>query len=381
MTDTTRSLSRSGLQLLCFLVIAIVLPAGLCRIYDIPANNIDTEATASKDFDPVSDRKNLLKSRAQWVLIGNSMLNTRIQNGQLSKISKVRARKVSRGGSQTGLWLLFLKSIIIESGARPALVTIFFRETDLTWPELRVDGLNKAITLKLRAREQPEWQQVLMQDKSPGSGILAKVDHVLTELFPSEDLQPNSRRSVQNRSFRMTRVGTDVNGSIRRIELNERFDLKHLRHDLGDDRGAGGGESKPAEASGRIVDPGFYEDGPSVFDSSPDASFLPHLIALCKQHNMKLHFHRIKRRPFEDGTRPDTSAMKTYMNALSQYLQAEGCLLTDESEDPNLTLDMYADGDHISADEVIQKKYLQNFWARVQPIVESHCTAQPTPPN
>ena len=95
----------------------------------------------------------------------------------------------------------------------------------------------------------------------------------------------------------MTRVGTDVNGSIRRIQLNERFDLKHLRHDLGGDRAAAGGTSQSEESAGQVVDPGFYEDGPAVFDPSPDVSFLPHLVSLCKQHNIQLHFHRIKRRP------------------------------------------------------------------------------------
>ena len=44
MTDSTRSLPQSGAQLLCFLVIAVLLPAGLCRIYDIPANNITERA-------------------------------------------------------------------------------------------------------------------------------------------------------------------------------------------------------------------------------------------------------------------------------------------------------------------------------------------------
>jgi hypothetical protein len=340
------------------------------------------EGGASKDFDAGMERKNLRKSKARWVLIGNSMLNTRIDNDELTAISGVKARKVSRGGSQSGLWLLFLKSVILQSGNNPALLTIFFRETDLTWPELRVDGLNKSIVDQLEAEKHPEWQQVLMRPKSAGSGVIAKLETTLEDLFPYQHLRTNARRNIQNRSFRATRVGTEVNGSIRRIELNERFDLNNLRHDLGGDRAtSAGGTAQSEESTGQVVDPGFYEDGPTVFEPSPDASFLPHLISLCKEHHIKLHFHRIKRRPFEDGTRPDSDALAAYISALSQYLQKEGCLFTDESEDLSLTLDMYADGDHISADPVIQKKYLQNFWARVRPIVESHCTALPTPKN
>ena len=381
MTDNARNLTRSAIQLACFLALAVLLPAGLCRVFDVPANVIVNEAEPSKEFDPVNERDTLLRSHSNWVLIGNSMLNTRLDHRELTTISGVKARKVSRGGSQSGLWFLFLKKIVIESGSRPSLVTIFFRETDLTWPDLRIEGLNKAVTEQLQAQDQPEWQQVLTRSGGASSGVLAMLDDQFTALYPTKNLRPNSRRQIQNRSFRLTRVGTEVNGSVRRIELNNRFDLTRLRQDLGDDLASSSSGPKADADSGPVADPGFYEDGPTIFDPSPEKSFLPHLIALAKQNKITLHFHRIKRRPFADNTRPDGPAIESYMDALSQYLQAQGCLLTDESKDQSLTLDMYADGDHISSEPTIQKRYLQNFWDRVRPIVERIKSAPRTPSN
>ncbi len=362
--------STSIARLVAFLVVAVLLPAGLCRLFDYPANAIE-EGAASKDFDVAAEKKNLLRSSAEWVLIGNSMLNTRIDHKSLTEISHVKARKVSRGGSQSALWFLFLKNVIVDSGAKPTIVTIFFRDTDLTWPDVRVEGLNRPVIDLLNGRSQPEWEQVFSKKGGKSQDLLPVLGSFLEGLFPATHLRLNARRQIQNRSFRLTRIGTKDNGSIRRIQLNDRFDLSHLRHDLGGDLASAETASSSSSADGQVVDPGFYEDGPVVFDPSPDVSFLPHIIAVAKQHQITLHFHRIKRRPLENHTRPDNAALSSYITALSHYLEKEGCLLTDESIDSALTLDMYADGDHISANAAIQSNYLQNFWTRVRPIVES----------
>jgi hypothetical protein len=113
----------------------------------------------------------------------------------------------------------------------------------------------------------------------------------------------------------------------------------------------------------------MYENGPHVFDSSPDASFLPHMIALAKELGIKLHFHRVKRRPLANHTRPDPALLTAYLADLKQYLEMKGAVMTDESQDPSLTLDLYADGDHIASDEATQRRYAENFWARVKHAV------------
>jgi len=55
---------------------------------------------------------------------------------------------------------------------------------------------------------------------------------------------------------------------------------------------------------------------------------------------------------------------------LKSYLETHGAVMTDESQDLTLTLDLYADGDHIASDEATQRRCdANNFWARVKNVI------------
>lgn len=373
--------ARSVAQLACLIVVAVAIPAGLCRLLNHPDNLAGSEGVF-KDFNPPSEMRMLQKIKPDWVLIGNSMLNSRIDNAPLAEISGAKVRKVSKGGSQSALWFLYFKNVLLASGVRPTVVSVFFRDTDLTWPDLRVKGVNEEQITLLEGPAQPEWRQVFRDETEKGGSLPTWISYQLNELFPTSDLRTVARRSMQERPFRLTRIGTKMNSSARRVELNQRFSLGHLRHDLGSDFAAS--SSQPAQGvgkSGEVIDPGFYEDGPKAFDPSPQASFLPHLVKLAASNHIRLHFHRIKRRPGSDHERPDDIVMQAYMKDLAQWLTTHNCLFTDESKDSSITLDMYADGDHISEQPDIQQRYLKNFWDRARPVVQPLFTAAPSPPR
>jgi hypothetical protein len=161
----------------------------------------------------------------------------------------------------------------------------------------------------------------------------------------------------------------------RRLELNEHFSLDRLRHDLGDDSGNGGKipdasqPDGPADTTDSLPppDPGMYAQAPSVFDPSPAASFLPHFIALAARHDIRLHFHRVKRRPDANGQRPDLPVFRRYMDDLQAYLKREGCAYSDESGDRELALDWYQDGDHLNRS--FREPFARKFWSLVQPQI------------
>ena len=71
----------------------------------------------------------------------------------------------------------------------------------------------------------------------------------------------------------------------------------------------------------------MYDEAPTTFDPSPRASFLPHMVALAKAQGVRLHFHRVKRRPLPDGTRPDLPAMTRYLADLQAWLPDPGLRL------------------------------------------------------
>lgn len=352
-------------QLLVLLVVALGVPSLLCHWQDSPVVGLNHQNT---EFSVQREELALRRAKAEWVLVGNSMVNTRIDNDRLSEISGIAAHKLAKGGTQSAVWFLFLKNILAKSQQQPKWVTVFFRETDLTWPDYRIDDVNEDIIAMLSGPKEPEWKQVITARQTSGSGVCGLAGGTLASLLPSQYLRPLSRRSVQVKSFRLTRIGTGMNSTQRRVEMNERFSLPHLRHDLGSD-GAPNEMQAETGMADEINDPGIYVDGPMVFDPSPDASFLPHMVALGRKMGWKMHFHRIKKRPSGGVDKQDLPLTAAYMKNLQAWLEQNGCVFTDESQDPALSLDMYADGDHIDDEAAIQQRYHESFWRRVKPFI------------
>ena len=355
MRDSARASWRAILQLLCVLLAALAIPAAVCRLGKVE----ETEKfNRGEIIVPESMRQELRKAAPEWVLIGNSMLNSRIDATYLRTLSGRNSRKVTEGATQSAVWFLFMKQIVTASGVKPKWVTVFFRETDLTWPDIRTGGKkNDELIAALDGPAQPEWQQVMAwraEAASHGiSGVVRTTGEGLKQLLPGDWLLAQARARFQNTAFELTEFGKDVAYGLRRMELNEHFSLRHLRHDLGSDMAG--------------VDK--YESGPERFDASPKASFLPHMLALGEQHGFKLHFHRVKRRSQAERGWHDSTAMQAYMTDLRTYLADHGCALTDESQDPAITLDLYADGDHISSERKLNRRYMDTFWQRVRPVI------------
>lgn len=353
---------RGWAQLLAVVLAALALPALLVRLPHDDAADDPRPGGSEDDFNPTQQRQRLAQARPDWVLIGNSMLNSRVDPAPLGTLSGLDVRKLGRSRTQLAIWWLFFKHIVVESGARPRVVTFFFRDSDLSWPEYRTDGANADLIAELSGSHEPEWDEVLGWRDDTGRGPAGWLRAGSQELFPAEAWRKTLRQDVQDAAFWLTPIG-DVEPGLRRVELNELFSLTHLRRDLGDD-GSASAAPAPAADMAQLPDPGMYDGAPMKFDPSPRATFLPHMLALARQHGIRLHFHRVKRRPLPDGTRPDSRLLQTYMRDLRAWLEPQGAAFTDESADPAITLDWYADGDHVAKEK--KSAYAANFWQRTR---------------
>lgn len=362
------------IQLLLFLSVTLGVPAGLVSIV-APPPPVERNAEVQRN-NPAAERSRMVEEQPEWLLVGNSMVNSRVNQGILSRVSGMKAVKLTEGGSQSAIWFLFLKRIVLESGVKPRWVTIFFRETDLTWADLRIGGSNEQLIRLLDGFNQPEWQQVITSQSLGGrlaSGDLKGfASQVLKDMLDADSWREWGRSSLQYAAFEVTEFGCGLPHHLRRAEMNERFSLDHLRHDLASDTaGAAGpaGIATPDATGESAIDAGIYETGPRVFDGSPNASFLPHIIAIAKKTGARVHFHRVKLRSRVEHGGEDSAWMQAYMKDLRQYLEGEGCVLTDESDDPEITSDLYADGDHITREPKQLRHYIDLFWKRVGPVI------------
>jgi hypothetical protein len=103
------------------------------------------------------------------------------------------------------------------------------------------------------------------------------------------------------------------------------------------------------------------------FEGRLPRSVLPTMVKLARANGLRLCFVRVKRRPGPDGVRVDQSeALRHYMAALRHWLTQQGQSLIDDSDDPRLTLDMYADGDHVRA--AARDRYTEIFNEKVRAL-------------
>ncbi|MFP6874101.1 MAG: hypothetical protein VCA55_11395 [Verrucomicrobiales bacterium] len=119
---------RCGLlQLAFFLVITVITPL-LLRLEKGYNYNYPKYVHGLVD--------DLRSENPQILLIGNSMLYSRIDIDELERLSGKRVGFLAKGGSASACWYLYLKNIVAPSGVQPEQVIIFFRDRVYLLPVL-----------------------------------------------------------------------------------------------------------------------------------------------------------------------------------------------------------------------------------------------------
>lgn len=373
-SSPTRTFSL--LQLICVAGISLGLPMALCRSDAVakwlrfrepkaPVQKRVMEASGGVQ-DVASGQEILQKHRPDWVLIGNSMLHSRVDHEYLKHLTGQKVYKLSISSTKSAMWYLMLKRIVVESAVKPKCVTVFFRDRDLTWPAQRMQR-NEEMIERMQGRQEPEWDIVMgsydAAIRSPLDGAVEKLSGGMNALFPADKLREWARNKVQKTAFNLSSFGSSMDYPERRSELNDLLSMDHQRQNARGRSSADSGQddSLPDEAED------MESREPLVFDPSPESSFLPHMVALAEKHGFKLHFHRIKLNPAFPGKGNEAElTLPAYLRALQDYLESKGCLYTDESVEHEITSDMYVDHSHIKSAPVIQQAYMNVFWRHVQ---------------
>jgi hypothetical protein len=88
-----------------------------------------------------------------------------------------------------------------------------------------------------------------------------------------------------------------------------------------------------------------------------------------KRAGLTLCLVRVQRRPIGGRPPAQSRAMRRYIDHLRDYIEANGGILHDDTGDPALTLDMYADGDHIARDA--RRRYTEILFERLRALFVS----------
>jgi hypothetical protein len=276
-----------------------------------------------------------------YVVIGDSMAGTRIDERRLVELAGVQVAPLLQAGSGSAFWYLALKNWVIASGVRPRMILIFFRDTNLTDVMFRLDEQFRwALDLVALDRED-ELDAIVARRLGPLNRAYRAVDGVIGA--------EQARRHVEPALIAWP-VGVMMSSRRRQSEfvaqMNERLGLDHLRKMEAADIPLGAGPT---------------------FDFARDVetSVLPLMLRDASQAGLTICFVRVQRRPTASRPPPQTPALRKYVDELRSYVTTRGALFHDDTGDPALTIDMYEDGDHVARHA--RRRYTENLYNRLRP--------------
>ncbi len=294
----------AGLALTCLLVFG--LPALLLRGENKAPFTAD-QLQALKDADP------------EYVFIGNSLLETRIDPGHLSRaLGGASIQSLATAGSQSAIWYLQLKNLIAASGVRPESVFIFFRNDLITRPLVRIAGQNLELTESLSLDEELVFDRVMAKSRD----VEQRLEAALGGVYPVQLRQEEALDLISRAAAAPLVPG--------RAELQERTDELFTFVNFRD-------------AAQEIDEPTASRE----FGDSVEDSFLPAMLDVAEQHGLKLVFIRVQAKPTESGASRQSDALAQYSDELAAYLDARGVGYHDFTGDPDIDPGLYYDGYHI----------------------------------
>jgi hypothetical protein len=220
------------------------------------------------------------------------------------------------------------------------MVLVFFRDTNLTDVMFRLDQQFRwSLDLAASDRED-ELNAVIARRLGP----LGRVHGFFDRTVGAERARRWAEPAVT------TFPATLMMSSRRRREdflsqMNVRFGLDHLRRM----------EAADIEADEPVGD----------FAREVDDSVLPLMIRDAGRAGLTLCFVRVQRRPTASRPPYQSPGLRRYIASLRSYLLERGALFHDDTGDPAMTIDLYADGDHVARHA--RHRYTEILYTRLRP--------------
>ena len=266
--------------------------------------------------------------RPDYVFIGNSMLETRIDKSVLDARFGSNSCYVMWSPGAESAWMhQALKNVVLASVHRPKKVFVFFRDVYLTLPTHRAADQYWWRIERLSHEDEPDLARAMHENRT----WQEELQYRFGLLYPVQKLRDKANCLLGWIAGQMVAPGKVPYGGSVAAEYNELFSLDRLRTiTTADDADFHNEDLKIYDFDGRVRD-----------------SLLPSMLQSAKDAGVELVFVRVQRRPTEQGPPPQSEALCRYISKLQRYLLARGAHFHDFTGDPEISLDDYLDGDHI----------------------------------
>ncbi|MEW5938742.1 MAG: hypothetical protein AB1750_03700 [Chloroflexota bacterium] len=261
------------------------------------------------------------------VLLGDSLAEENVDMDLLAQETGLTNYRMGFGGSASALWYLAIKNNVLPASHRPKYLVILFRDSEMTAPNYRVGGkLFAALDEYATPEDALVIERAYLQFMNP---LDAFAETYLPPYAYRLSFHAIMDRHVYALPFVTMRCG-------KRCLDKAMLNVFNFRNNAAPDQV--GGSLDPEEHL-------LYSPAGLDFDAQVDRSFLPEIIRLSRENDIRLILVRAKTPRFEGTAKP--RGLDEYLADLGAYVAANGAWYVDLSDDSRLALDDFIDNYHV----------------------------------
>jgi hypothetical protein len=276
-------------------------------------------------------RHDLNKEDPQLLVFGDSVVGTNVDADLMTTRLGERVMAISEPGAGSALLYLILKNNIAEATSKPDTMILIFRNTVLTSPAFRVHGTFFKIMDEYGGTEDDFALQLAIRDQ------MNPVEKLAEAYLPPYGARRELRALVVSKVINYpTWAFLSCSQECYETAMGEIFGILNFEP----------GQLNEAMNSAENF---LYTDENLDFQRQLDRSFLPEIVRICKENNIKLILVRTKILRFSREN-PEPAALLTYMNDLNAYARKNDIPLIDFAHDDRLKPTLFEDTHHLTAE-------------------------------
>jgi hypothetical protein len=302
-------------------------------------------------FDPVirdKYRQMLNEEDSQILVMGDSVARTNVDKNLMAEGMSKRVSVVSEDGAGSALLYLILKNNIVNANSKPDTLIVLFRDTVLTSAAFRVHGNFLAIMDEFAGAEDDLVLQLAIRDR------MNPLERLAEAYFPPYWARAHLQAILASRILYLptrTLLGCSLECSDQAMNSvfgNQNFDPDQFNRAI------------------NLAENFLHSDENLDFDHQIDQSFLPKIIQLCKENNIRLILARTKTLRFSREA-PEPGALMEYMDHLSSYASHNDVALIDFSHSELLPPALFPDINHLNSEG--KKVFTEMLVEAIRPIL------------
>src|SRR5688572_508745 len=284
-------------------------------------------------FDPHIRNKYeqmLNREEPEILVLGDSVAETNVDKNLMTQASGKRVSVISESGAGSALLYLILKNNIADANPKPEYLIILFRDTVLTSTAFRVQGNFFAMMDEFAGADDDLVLQLAIRDRMNPFEKLAEA--YVPPFWGRSKLQASL---VSRVLYLPTRAlfGCNLECSdeaMNKVFGNQNFDPDQFNRAI------------------NLAEGFLYTDENLDFENQIDRSFLPEIIRLCKENDIKLILVRTKTLRFSREV-PEPPALNEYIDDLNSYARRNDVPLIDFAHSNRLPPSLFTDINHLNS--------------------------------